>query len=636
MAEVLSKNTPWEGKTGEQVENYIKDSLSKLIGVIYKDTQYDEYLCFNDASDRDTYRSDPSREDLVLARLDTIARSTAASITIISALPSRTDIDSTGNEIKYRFDIKDQGGASTGEAATVTVNITNANGTLAATTTEQAGQTITLNVDGKLTTGENIIKITVRGNTTSALATATVTCVGYASSVTETVTISGVSSLTEGTNAQFVALVNGGQVSATWSIVGSASGASINASSGILVTTVTGSDRSITIQAKVASGATATKRINIRKEQSATTGVTTIRINQNETDPDRMITLLTDQTAINNIRANSHRYLGKLSGSTMTICQLWDNNSNYYYDATTQADLTGGHGNVFMRLPKFWYKAIESSADVWDISFSDTQQSTEAGWQVWDDSWLIGVYKLSGGALSGGYKSVSGASFAYNRCDILQYDVYTQGGIVGYSLVDYCHHNIMAFLFYAYYAHIGKTNSQAVCGNGGSYDNDTVTGATDYLGMTDTEYNDKDYQRVNFWGLEDWWGGFYEWLGNGSVTYDNGEINWNLEGNIESTNAPSGSTFISRLQIGSNLSALPKELAESASETTSYCDEAVVAQNANSYPIARGGYGNNSGIVALSAQYPKTANPSENWYGSRLAFRGTIVEETNITRFKNM
>jgi hypothetical protein len=69
------------------------------------------------------------------------------------------------------------------------------------------------------------------------------------------------------------------------------------------------------------------------------------------------------------IRQNSHRYLGKYTAeNTMTICQLDDTDSNMFHDGMP-AILTGSYGDVFMRLPRFWYKAIEKSTDVWNIGF---------------------------------------------------------------------------------------------------------------------------------------------------------------------------------------------------------------------------------------------------------------------------
>lgn len=67
---------------------------------------------------------------------------------------------------------------------------------------------------------------------------------------------------------------------------------------------------------------------------------------------------------IKRILNQRHRVLAKKTAAgEVTICQLHDENSNYYADATdvnnaTQADLTGGDGNVMLFEPHYWYKGI--------------------------------------------------------------------------------------------------------------------------------------------------------------------------------------------------------------------------------------------------------------------------------------
>ena len=73
------------------------------------------------------------------------------------------------------------------------------------------------------------------------------------------------------------------------------------------------------------------------------------------------------------IRKNSHRYLGKYLGNgKMSVCQLSDANSNLYFDGTA-SDLTGGEGDVFMKLPEFYTKTVEVAPDVWQIEFNRYQ-----------------------------------------------------------------------------------------------------------------------------------------------------------------------------------------------------------------------------------------------------------------------
>lgn len=110
------------------------------------------------------------------------------------------------------------------------------------------------------------------------------------------------------------------------------------------------------------------------EEPAADYLVSTITINQNISDPDTMITGDINGPAIQAIRNNSHIYLCKYLGEKdgegqMAICQLDDNDSNYYADGTP-ADLTGADGDVMMRRARLWTKAVEREPDVWDISFA--------------------------------------------------------------------------------------------------------------------------------------------------------------------------------------------------------------------------------------------------------------------------
>jgi hypothetical protein len=110
--------------------------------------------------------------------------------------------------------------------------------------------------------------------------------------------------------------------------------------------------------------------LNIRQPQ-----YTMIEFNDTVAD-DRNVTNLdnnsgynsgTDYTPsahISKIMSRRHRVLGKqTSAGVMTICQLHDDNSNYYADAAqtanaTPALLNGSEGDVWMWEPKYWYKGV--------------------------------------------------------------------------------------------------------------------------------------------------------------------------------------------------------------------------------------------------------------------------------------
>ena len=121
-----------------------------------------------------------------------------------------------------------------------------------------------------------------------------------------------------------------------------------------------------------------------------------IYINQLESDPARMITGDVNGEIIQWIRQNSHRVLAKKTGEgTVTYIELDDNNSNLYAADGTAAATDGTEGDVFVKLPTFYYRGNDdgpnsSSGDNVEIRFSKTpfDDSVE-----WDTNILIGAYE---------------------------------------------------------------------------------------------------------------------------------------------------------------------------------------------------------------------------------------------------
>lgn len=323
------------------------------------------------------------------------------------------------------------------------------------------------------------------------------------------------------------------------------------------------------------------------------------------------------------IRGGSHRYLGKFYLGKMHICQLKDDDGTKYWDGT-EADLTGAHGDVFMRLPKFYYQATSSETDVWRVTFkAGNEIPTEGEWKLWDGNDLIGVYKASIDS-NARLRSVSGVQTASN----LSHDEMKEKAKnrnLAFSLVKWKHHCMLAHLFMAKY---GSTNSQNIIGAGiAAYE--YTTGLNDGLGMTDTITLTKpDESPINFWGLEGWWGGLFEWIDNVVV---NGP-EWTVtEENDQFTYTPcmTSSGYISKLGIGSDLHAFP--VAGGATETTGYCDSVQESDlSSTDMPVARSGIANNgqAGIFNCGARKYKS-NVS-----SRLAYSGDIIEVADVSEFK--
>lgn len=349
----------------------------------------------------------------------------------------------------------------------------------------------------------------------------------------------------------------------------------------------------------------------------------TIIIDQREVD----VTIGGDinNAQIQVIRGGSHRYLGKFYLGKMHICQLKDEDGTKYWDGT-DADLTGAQGDVFMRLPKFYYQATSPETDVWRVTFkAGNENPTEGEWKLWDGNDLIGVYKASIDS-NARLRSVSGMQTASG----LSHDEMKEKAKnrnLAFSLVKWKHHCMLAHLFMAKY---GSTNSQNIIGAGiAGYE--YTTGLNDGLGMTDTITLTKpDESPINFWGLEGWWGGLFEWIDNVVINGPEWAV---TDGGNELRYTPCMITngYISKLGIGEDLHAFP--IAGGADSATGYCDAMQATSNDLTYtnlPAARSGLVNadEAGIFQCGGRR-QSSNVS-----SRLAYCGDIIEVNNVEEFK--
>ena len=363
-----------------------------------------------------------------------------------------------------------------------------------------------------------------------------------------------------------------------------------------------------------------------------------IILDQNLSDPSKMIYGDVNSEAIQWIRANSHRYLGKYTGTgQMTICQLADVNPDgatgaYFYDGVTevQAPWCGGTDSLcewWMRLPKFYYHAEEVEPDIWDIGFGQEPEADD--WKCWDGNDLIGVFKAS--TDQRGYP-VCRADLT-PKVNINQSDFYNKVRLRGdgYSLVKFKHHSMMAFLFYAMY---GNTDSQGICGAGTSKRGKT-TGQTDSLGMVDTVAGGNgDSGSINFWGLENWWGDIYEWVDNVSVSSSRVWTITEDDGSTIDVQAGTSSGYISKVSIGENLNMVPVDVG--ATNSTGFCDTYSAPIMNNTFVLQRSydGLYVGGGVATADAYFDASSSFQQN--GSRLAFRGDIIVEDDIQAFRSI
>lgn len=335
-------------------------------------------------------------------------------------------------------------------------------------------------------------------------------------------------------------------------------------------------------------------------------------------DPSKMIYGMIGEAnpALKWIRENSHRYVGKKTANgQVTICQLNDSNSAQFADGSS-ADINTLGNDVFMRLPRFFWRCTQQETDIFKVEFA-VEMKPDDSWHEWDGRTLIGAYE----AYVSNSKVYSTNGFISTSISQANFKSYARSRGTGYQIVDWESHCMMAVLFYAWY---GNTNSQAICGSGtSSYDKST--GQTNILGMRDTNSTNGNSMSINFWGLENWWGNKSEWIDN--VVVD--ARVWKAtekDGSIRNAGTGASSDgWIKKLLISDRLDMIPTEVDDN--ETIGYCGN--YKQSTLSSRVVQRSITGGIASVAGSLGSSNTASA----YGSRLLFYGNIIEEKDPSIF---
>ena len=351
-----------------------------------------------------------------------------------------------------------------------------------------------------------------------------------------------------------------------------------------------------------------------------------IILDQTILDPSTMISGDINGTHIQAIRNNTHRYLGKYTADgQMTICQLDDSNSNLYVDGTN-ATLSGGEGDVFMRLPRFWYAAMEKTTDVWEIGiyYGATAPSGDY-WNEWDGNDLIGVFGQARVSNSKLY-SISG-SIISNSSDYLQsFNSCSNAAEArgnGYISMPFKWYNIITLLYYAQY---GTTNFRNIFTD--AIYSQFTTGVTSSNGMNDATNGVVN----NFYGVEGLVLSLVPTIiGNALVDYVSPTHVWKIteqDGtvrNVVGSGADIG--YIMGMAIGESLDFIPNRIdtAGFGTSTTGYCT--LFSRAASSNRVV--------GVI-IGDQIIADKPNNNRWSHGRLSFRGTIIEETDPTVFKSL
>ena len=358
-----------------------------------------------------------------------------------------------------------------------------------------------------------------------------------------------------------------------------------------------------------------------------------ITIDQTVTDPNSMISGDVNGTVLQWIRNNTHRYVAKKTGDgQVTICQLSDNDTTKFHDGLTSSSdyISNINYDVFVRIPRFWYKATETTTNVWKITFSNTKQSST--WKEWDGNDLIGAYE--GYVISSTLHSRSNVDPTGNTSQT-DFKAYARQKGTGYTLVKWKHHCIVGVLYYALY---GNTNCQATIGSGtNSYTK--TTGLTNSLGMNDSSASATgNSSSINFLGLENWWGNKYEFIGN--ATFNHGGTDYKFyivedDGSSREVQAHqyTGTFYPTVMVFGEHLDLVMKPNTTSGTTSTGFCDSQYFSGSSNQVVLRScGGSYADGGVAYLDAHYSASSTVAS--IGSRLAFRGTIIEEKDIENFK--
>ena len=345
---------------------------------------------------------------------------------------------------------------------------------------------------------------------------------------------------------------------------------------------------------------------------------TQVIIDQTKSDPAQMITLQTidgqadAEAGINAIRANSHRYVGTFASNVMSIKQLDDNDSTLYADGTSAAtDIATIGKDVWMRLPKFWWKCETVTTDKFRVTVAYGRKPSGSEWKEWSDQQLVAAFRSY---VSSNKLYSSSAKTATDKVGKANSVAYAGARGAGFHLVTWEWHCIMALLYYVKYR---NTYCAEQLGSGAQ--NVYATGVTNQLGMTDGRRTDSSgNQYINFWGLECWWHGAYEFLHNVTVSSSKVCTLTDISGNTVRTIGTYVEGYVTKMLFGTYFDCLSQ--AGGGTLDTGYCCR-MLAQSAAGM-LMRGGNGGGQFNVATLAHRSDDTSTAHRL--SRLAFTGKV------------
>ena len=265
-------------------------------------------------------------------------------------------------------------------------------------------------------------------------------------------------------------------------------------------------------------------------------------------------------------------------------------------------------------------------------------EDMEPEW-VEHEACMVGVAETSD--VNGTLKSVMRASASKGSTTWQNFSTYSARR--GMQQIDYEMHKDIACLFYAKY---GTKDSQMQCGNGsesysrnmngtaalGMKDTVNILGTTYYLTGSGTR---NTISNVNCMGYQDLYGDKFEGVDGVRVNYSTVNGVWRItmpDGSIRNVQGRTASSYIKRVVWGKYMDIISTGGA-GGSSTTYYADYYSYEASTNrvffrsSYTTFASG-----GVSYASALYSPSSSSAH--YGSRLAFRGTLVRATSVEAYR--
>ena len=272
------------------------------------------------------------------------------------------------------------------------------------------------------------------------------------------------------------------------------------------------------------------------------------------------------------------------------------------------------------------------------LSSSNNIEDMEPDW-VEHDACLVGVAETS--EVSGVLRSVMVAAASKGGITYQSFSTYSANR--GMQQIDYEMHKDIANLFFARY---GTRDSQAQCGLGSSSYTRNMNG-TASLGMLDTVnilgstyYLSANGSRVaisniNCMGYQDLYGDKFEGVDKVRINPSSANGIWRItmpDGSTRNIQGRTASAYIRRVVFGKYMDIVPTGNS-GGSDSTYYADyhsyEAATSRvlfRSYYYAYSYGGVTNAYALYTTTYSYA--------YFGSRLAFRGTLVKAASVEAFK--